>query len=254
MLGGENKVDTIKFNKMSTQVIAHRGLSGIETENTNSAFVAAGNRTYFGIETDIHVTLDGKFIVIHDRETTRVCDTVVNVEETTFEDLRKLRLNNICKYDAEGICENDVRGDILLPALAEYIGICRKYKKKSVLELKGRFQIKDLKKLVDEISALNYIEDVIFISFNLDNLIDLREIYQDAQIQYLVSSYDSEVLKTMNTYNFDLDIDYRGLTKEIIEEVHQNGHIVNCWTVDDVENALQLVEWGIDYITSNILE
>ena len=46
-------MNTIKFDKKNVKVIAHRGLSGIETENTNSAFVAAGNRSYFGIETDI---------------------------------------------------------------------------------------------------------------------------------------------------------------------------------------------------------
>ena len=120
--------------------------------------------------------------------------------------------------------------------------------------MKGRFQITHLQKLVDELSSLNYIENVIFISFNLGNLIDLRGVFPEAQIQYLVTSYDSEVLKTMNAYNFDLDIDYRGLTKEIVEEVHQNGHTVNCWTVDDKEKALRLVEWGVDYITSNILE
>ena len=44
----------------NTKIVAHRGLSGIEPENTNLAFVAAGNRSYFGIETDIHVTKDGR--------------------------------------------------------------------------------------------------------------------------------------------------------------------------------------------------
>ena len=47
---------TVKFEKGQVQVIAHRGLSGIERENTNAAFVAAGNRSYYGIETDIHRT------------------------------------------------------------------------------------------------------------------------------------------------------------------------------------------------------
>ena len=42
--------------------------------------------------------------------------------------------------------------------------------------------------------------------------------------------------------------------KEIIDEVHANGHIVNCWTVDDKEAAEQLADWGVDQITTNILE
>jgi glycerophosphoryl diester phosphodiesterase len=44
------------------------------------------------------------------------------------------------------------------------------------------------------------------------------------------------------------------LTKEIVALLHDNGLKVNCWTVDDAEKAEQLVEWGVDYITSNILE
>ena len=34
-------MDTVKFDKKETKVIAHRGLSGIERENTCPAFGAA---------------------------------------------------------------------------------------------------------------------------------------------------------------------------------------------------------------------
>ena len=51
-------MDTIKIKKKKVKMIAHRGLSGLERENTCSAFVAAGNRSYFGIETDVHRTAD----------------------------------------------------------------------------------------------------------------------------------------------------------------------------------------------------
>lgn len=53
-------------------MIAHRGVSGIECENTAAAFVTAGNRSYFGIETDVHRTADGQYIIIHDDDTKRV--------------------------------------------------------------------------------------------------------------------------------------------------------------------------------------
>ena len=65
-------MDTIKINKQITRIIAHRGLSGLERENTCAAFIAAANRSYYGIETDVHVTADGKYILIHDDDTTRV--------------------------------------------------------------------------------------------------------------------------------------------------------------------------------------
>ena len=43
-------MDTIKFNKANVKVVAHRGLSGLEPENTVAAFVAAGNRSYYGAD------------------------------------------------------------------------------------------------------------------------------------------------------------------------------------------------------------
>ncbi len=42
-------MNTLLLESPKPLMIAHRGLSGIEMENTCSAFVAAGNRTYFGI-------------------------------------------------------------------------------------------------------------------------------------------------------------------------------------------------------------
>ena len=53
-------------DKGQTKLIAHRGVSGLECENTAAAFVAAGNRSYFGIETDIWRTADGQFLCNHD--------------------------------------------------------------------------------------------------------------------------------------------------------------------------------------------
>ena len=52
----------------------------------------------------------------------------------------------------------------------------------------------------------------------------------------------------------DLDIHYQALTKEMIDALHAKGIIVNCWTVNDKESGEQLASWGIDYITTNILE
>ena len=51
-------MNTIKYSKLGSQTIAHRGLSEIEFENTIAAFIAAGNRSYFGIETDVHIAAD----------------------------------------------------------------------------------------------------------------------------------------------------------------------------------------------------
>ena len=62
-------------------MIAHRGVRGLERKNTAAAFVAAGNRSYYEIETDVPVTADKKYIIIHDDDTERVAGIKLNVEE-----------------------------------------------------------------------------------------------------------------------------------------------------------------------------
>ena len=48
-------METIKVPFKNVKMVAHRGLSGLEKENSLAAFIAAGNRSYFGIECDIQV-------------------------------------------------------------------------------------------------------------------------------------------------------------------------------------------------------
>ena len=82
-------MDTIKLiNKGDCKMIAHRGVSKLERENTAAAFVAAGNRSYFGVETDIYVTKDGKYAVNHDGNLKRVGGVDLPVEESTLAELR----------------------------------------------------------------------------------------------------------------------------------------------------------------------
>ena len=52
----------------------------------------------------------------------------------------------------------------------------------------------------------------------------------------------------------DLDIYFEGVNPGMMADCMELGIKVNCWTVDQLEDARRLVEMGVDYITSNILE
>ena len=157
-------MNTIKLNKQGypVKMIAHRGLSGLERENTCAAFVAAGNReTYWGIETDIHCTADGKFVIIHDDTTTRVSGVEMTVEETDFDTLRSLRLLD---KNADGS-----RWDLVLPTLEEYISICKKYEKVAVLELKNPMPEAAVVEIIKAVEEMEYADKMVVISFSFDN-------------------------------------------------------------------------------------
>ena len=239
-------MNTIRFNNGNTEVIAHRGLSGIELENTCSAFVAAGNRSYFGIETDVHKTSDGKFVIFHDDRTGRVAGDDMIVENTTMRTLQAMVL--IDKDGKRG------REDLRMPELVDYVRICKKYEKKAVLELKNAFRPEEILEIAKIIEAEDYLENMIFISFDLRNLVTLRASYPDTVCQFLVDDYTDDLVKILVENNLDLDMCEKFVTKEIIDTLHENGRKINCWTCDNPEWAEQLADWDIDFITSNILE
>lgn len=240
-------MDTIKIaNKANVKMVAHRGLSGIERENTNAAFVAAANRSYFGIETDIHKTVDGKYVLIHDDKTGRVAIDNMVVEESTFDTLRSLILT-----DKDG---TKSRSDIRIPTLEEYIGINKKYGKVAVLELKNAFEENEVYEICDKIAALDYLDGTVFISFCYENLVYIRKKYPTQAAQFLISTYEDDLIERLHAHNLDLDIYHKALTPEIVEKLHAEGITVNCWTVDDPARAEELIAMGVDMITTNILE
>lgn len=240
-------MNTIKIDSKNAKMVAHRGLSGLEKENTCSAFVAACNReNFFAVETDVHRTADGQFVIIHDDNTQRVGLDALVVEESTFDTLRKLQLTDL----------DGTRGriDLHLPTLLEYINICKKYEKTCVLELKNEFRASDVYKIVSMIEKAGWLDHVIFISFQLKNLVALRRRFPDQPAQYLLKTWDENTLDTLKKYHLDLDLDYKVVTPEIVAQVHDAGLEINCWTVNDPEAGAALAAMGVDYITTNILE
>ena len=239
-------MNTIKINKGNTKLIAHRGLSGIETENTNSAFVAAGNRSYFGIETDIYRTSDGKFAINHDGNLKRISGDDIAVEGVSLDTLQSVVL-----FDKLG---GKLRRDIRVSSLEEYLFICKKYEKHAVLELKSDFTDEEIEKIIEIIRSFDYLDHLTFISFKYSNLEKVRRILPTQSAQFLFSTWSEETFEKLLKAKIDIDSNHNAITEEIIKRAHEAGLTVNVWTVDSPERAELLASYGIDFITTNILE
>ena len=194
----------------------------------------------------MHCTADGQYIIIHDDNTLRVSGEDRVVEETDMETLRALRLT-----DTDGVAR---RWDLVLPTLEEYIGICKRYGKCAVLELKNPMTETEICGIMESIREMDYTDNLIVISFDLNNLICLRKNYPEQNAQYLVGSWWDGCLEILKQYRLGLDICHPSVTKDVVAKVHEAGLEVNCWTVDALADATRVIECGVDYITSNILE
>ena len=238
-------MDTEKIPFPGKKIIAHRGASALEKENTLAAFIAAGNRSYYGIECDIHRTADGKYVVIHDESTKRVATDELIVEQSSFGLVRSVLINDI---------DGQKRKDLFVPSLDEYLKICKKYDNTAVIEIKGPFEKPWIEEVTKQLEKSGCPEKTVFISFHMSNLIALREIAPAFPAQFLTAEWSDRLISELADRKLDLDILYTQLTKSRIDALHAAGIKVNCWTVDDGESALRLLDCGVDYITSNRLE
>ena len=243
------RMEPIKIDEKNVKMIAHRGLSGVEVENTRDAFILATKYSYYGIETDVHVTLDGKYIICHDDSTLRVSGIDMIIEESHYEELRKIKIINK---------DNTFSKEMYLPNLEEYINICKSGNKFAVLELKNEMKEANIIEIVNIIKEMNYYDKTIFISFSKENIVNLRKLFNDSSCQFL-SVVDTkekmeDALNFAVQYKCNLDLHYKGITKEFVNECHQNNILLNVWTIDDEAVAKELIDMGVDFITSNILE
>ena len=71
-------------------LIAHRGFSGMHPENTLRAFRAAEELGVDLVECDVHRSLDGQLVVIHDATLDRTTDGKGPVRERTLAEIRAL--------------------------------------------------------------------------------------------------------------------------------------------------------------------
>jgi glycerophosphoryl diester phosphodiesterase len=253
-------MQTIKFNKGNMKVIAHRGLSSFEAENSLASFISAGNRSYFGIECDMHLTKDGKYVVFHDDNLVRMTGFDAVVEETDFNTIRSLNLfmPKVVGYQGQdGVDISDQkRPDLIIPTMQEYILTCKKYDKVAVLELKNHFEKKNIQEIIEIIESLDYLDGVIFISFDIENLIFVKELRPNQTVQFLSCNRDdfAKKLPTVIDYKMDVDLGHWLLTKDDVIYLHSLGIKINVWTPGNIADAEKYAEWGVDYLTTNYLE
>lgn len=95
---------------------AHRGDKKNFPENTIPAFESAIKLGLDMIETDIHMTLDGELIIMHDRNTKRTTGYDGNIDEMTYELIKKL--------DAGAWFSNEFK-NTRVPSVKEFIELIK---------------------------------------------------------------------------------------------------------------------------------
>lgn len=73
-----------------TRCVGHRGAAGLAPENTLAAFEAGIAAGAAAVECDVHLTRDGRLVLMHDSDVSRTTDGVGQIGALTFETVRSL--------------------------------------------------------------------------------------------------------------------------------------------------------------------
>src|SRR3954463_16818778 len=93
------------FSSLGVEIIAHRGASFDAPENTLASFKLGYEQKADADELDIHLTKDGKIVVMHDFTTKRTGSVDKKIVEQTFDEVRAQNVGNFGKWQGKGFNE-----------------------------------------------------------------------------------------------------------------------------------------------------
>ena len=232
-------------------IIAHRGVSFDLPENSLPAFNMSWNHAADGIEGDFHLTKDGAIVCIHDEDTGRVCKQNIVVRDSTLKELKALDLD----------CQGTGNLQIKIPTLNEVLEILPDGKK-IFIEVKCGSEI--VKPLFSELtrSKLNS-NDAVIISFDEEVIKEFKVIAPNYRALLLYSykqlnRNSSEVgCNINNLIDVMRNIKADGLgtdnefSKTLVEQTINAGFEYHSWTIDSIDVAQKLINWGSSSITTN---
>ena len=160
--------------------LIHRGIVNKKyKENILNSFKASFKRGY-GIETDIHLTKDHKFICFHDFTLKRIFKKKLSVKNTKYSQIKKISI----KYKKP------------VPLLKDLL-TASKNKYPLFIEIKPAFSKKILKKLLNETSKFS---KCVFISFKHKNIYNLLKIKNTTKVGLSFSPVTSikKIIKKSN--------------------------------------------------------
>lgn len=239
--------------------MAHRGASFDAPENTMEAFHRAVNVGARGLELDVHMTLDGEVVVIHDDTVDRTTDGIGFVRDMTFEELRGLDAGY--RFTPDGGLTYPFRGrGVRVPTLREVYGafpgtaINVEIKEAQLgVESKVLRIIRDAGGEARTIVASGR-HTVIRRFRRLGAGIATSASYREIEIFFVLSRLWLEGLLAPPYEALQVPARHRGITvvtPRFIGAARALGLRVDVWTIDEPEEMHRLLDLGADTIMTN---
>lgn len=224
------------------KIIAHRGNSALCHENTMAAFERAVADGADGIEFDLRLTKDRRWVIHHD------ADIPVDgrrrlIMQMTVKEISAVRVGP--KADP-------------IPTLTEFLGWAKSRDIRLVFDIKDTGGIPEL---IAAVEAAAPPQPPVFSAFRRSVLRDIRRQRPDWKIALIVGGVRSAlarrlwlgaILRWARRHNLHaLHLHERWMTLTTIARVKDAGLNLAVWTVDDPARVAVLAALGVDSIITN---
>jgi len=225
---------------MQTVLMAHRGNSGLAPENTLAAFAKALETRARWVELDVHLTADGRVVVMHDGTVDRTTDGSGAIVDLTLAQIKAL--------DAGSWFGPEFAGEPV-PTLAEVVELLRDRIRINV-EIKSAADPESAAKVVGILRDGGVLEQSIISSFGLEALLQVPK-YWDSPTLALITGNAADLQTTIDHGFQYFNIEYHAVDAALLERGLAAGVAFNVWTIDDVDLWRRYAGMGADIITSN---
>jgi len=214
------------------KVTGHRGVAGLEPENTLRSIRRAIELGVDGVEIDVRVTKDGRLVVIHDETVDRTTNGHGYVKELTFDEIRRL----------------DAGKGEKVPILEEVLEATRG-KVELQIELKVAEATDPVLRLIEKENAER---EIIITSFMHDLLRRVHEFNPELRTGALFFNVEEDICKkALNVYSEAIHVYYRNIDDELVRRAHEMGLKIEAWNPDEPEEMMKMIKLGVDSIGTN---
>ena len=216
-------------------VIAHRGASRLERENTIEAFTRARDMGADAVELDVRITSDGHLVVHHDP---------VLSDQQNICTMRASELPSHIPFlhDALDACDGmwvniEIKNDPREPDFDETDRVAR---------LVARH--------LDERGSLHR---WLISSFRRETVDVMRALLPSVRTAWLTVGVPDDQLDVVarslaNTGHYAIHPWEATLTRDAVEAFQGHGLAVNIWTCDNTDKMSMFKEWGVDGVCTNV--
>lgn len=219
-----------------TKIIAHRGYVPGNVENTISGLVSAANAGADLIEIDIQQTVDGEFVVFHDRTLRRLAGKNGVIANMTLNELKTLTIHQ------NGFSDK-------ISSLDDCIEIAKALDVALLIELKvhGKETEDVLPKLVEKLRNYKVLDSYYVQSADGQKMMQLKKLVPNLRVG---------IVYALNIGPMEENVDFIALeeswvTEQLIEELKQHPTDLFVWTLNDDRSLQTFIEKNVSGVITD---